>query len=133
VARKSPKLNLVTPSDPAAKGNVPPRKLGEHGMNLWNRVLGEYDITDVGGIELLTLTCEMLDRAETLRQQINNDGEVFMTRAGAMRENPLLRHELAARAFVAKNLQRLGLTLETTRPSPGRPSHGFGWIPSGQE
>jgi Phage terminase, small subunit len=130
VPRKSPKLKVVSASNSPSNGNVPPRKLGEHGMNLWHRVLSEYDITDVGGIELLTLTCEMLDRAEDLRQQINNDGEVFMTRAGAMRENPLLRHELAARAFVAKNLQRLGLTLEPARPSPGRPGYGgIGWQP----
>ena len=34
---------------------------------------------------------------------------------------PLLKHELAARAFVVRTLARLGLDLEPVRAGPGRP------------
>jgi hypothetical protein len=39
-----------------------------------------------------------------------------------MKEHPLLKHELAARAFVCRTLQRLGLDVEAIKP-PGRPRH----------
>jgi len=45
-----------------------------------------------------------------------------MTKSGP-REHPALRAELGCRAFVCRNLQRLGLNIETLKPV-GRPS-GF--------
>src|SRR5262245_2946150 len=47
---------------------APPRKLGKHGRQLWDRVQAEFGITDIGGIELLTLCCQSLDRAESLER-----------------------------------------------------------------
>ena len=93
-------------------------------MSLWARITSEYNIEDAGGRELLTLACQQLDRAEALRQQIDAEGEVVQTRNGP-KDHPALRHELAARAFVAKTLLRLGLNVEPVRPAPGRPA---GWM-----
>src|SRR5262245_1690231 len=118
---KSP-LRLVRPTD--ATDDAPPRTLGNHGMNLWNRITSEYEITDAGGRELLVLACQQLDRAEALKVQIDQEGEVVQTRNGP-RDHPALRHELQARAFVAKTLLRLGLNVEPVRPVPGRPA---GWM-----
>lgn len=129
MGRKShkPPLHLVLPTP--ATANDPPRTLGHHGASLWNRVMTEYDIADAGGRELLALACQQLDRAEALKAQIDAEGEVIQTRNGP-KDHPALRHELAARAFIAKTLHRLGLTLEPLRPSPGRPSGGnTGWQP----
>jgi hypothetical protein len=42
-----------------------------------------------------------------------------MTKSG-MREHPLLKGELANRAFVCRSLHRLGLNLEVVKPI-GRP------------
>ena len=50
---------LVSPT--GTLGNSPPRTLGEHGSSLWNRVMTEYHIEDVGGRELLALVCQQLD------------------------------------------------------------------------
>jgi P27 family predicted phage terminase small subunit len=123
---KKPNLKVVKP---ARTGNNPPRSLGNHGQALWNRVTNEYAVEDAAGRELLTLACQALDRAESLRQTIDNDGELLHTRTGHVKEHPALRHELASRAFVAKMLLRLGLDVEPMRPGPGRPpSHG-GWTP----
>src|SRR5262245_25998558 len=96
---KNPKLSLVQTS---ATNAAPPRKLGHHGASLWNRVMTEYDVADSGGRELLCLACQQLDRAESLRETIARDGEFISTRAGGLKEHPGLKHELAARAFVAK-------------------------------
>jgi hypothetical protein len=70
--------------------------------------MSEYEIADSGGIEMLTSACQQLDRAESLREAIDQDGEILRSKAG-LREHPGLRHELAARAFVVRTLARLGL------------------------
>jgi P27 family predicted phage terminase small subunit len=123
-------LHLVpTGSKPATNGTQPPRKLGKHGTDLWRRITHEYDISDAGGIELLTLICQALDRAESLHAAIEETGEMIQTRNGGWRENPMLKGELANRAFVAKMLMRLGINVSVTPPrGPGRPPMGgLGW------
>jgi len=100
----------------------PPCALGKVGQSLWNRVLGDYDINDAAGVELLAQACQAADRAESLRRQIDETGEVIHTRSG-LRDNPLLKHEVASRAFVTRTLCRLGLNSEPLR-APGRPPGG---------
>src|SRR5262245_35127464 len=100
----------------------PPRPLGIHGARLWASVHHEYQLQDSGGLELLALAAQSLDRAESCRTRIDRDGELIET-PGGMKDHPLLKHELAARAFVARTLQRLGLDVEPVRPV-GRPGIG---------
>jgi hypothetical protein len=102
----------------------PPRPLGEHGLSLWRRVQGEYHVADAGGIELLALACEALERAEACRAQIALDGLTVEGNAG-IKEHPLLKHETANRALASRLLVRLGLDVEPVRPV-GRPAGG-GW------
>ena len=99
----------------------PPRPLGTHGMALWQRITDDFDISDAGAIELLTLACQALDRAESCREQIDATGEISTVNGQPGRAHPLLRDELANRAFVTKALERLGLTTEPTK-AVGRPA-----------
>ena len=71
---------------------------------------------------MLAQCCAAADRAEALRTQIDQDGEVITTRMGK-KDNPLLKHEIAARSFVVRTLSRLGLNVEPVR-GPGRPGSG---------
>jgi hypothetical protein len=114
----------LTVLDPASTGIAPPRKLGQHGLALWNSVQHAYRIDDAGGTELLAQACAAADRVESLAEQINADGEVVRTRNGP-RAHPALRDELAGRAFVVRTLERLGLNVEQVKPL-GRPSKGWG-------
>jgi hypothetical protein len=100
----------------------PPRTLGKTGRTLWDRVTREYRITDAGGVELLTLACEALDRAEALRADIARDSQFQMTRHG-IKDHPGLKHETANRALVSRLLGRLGLEVEPLR-GVGRPGSG---------
>ena len=109
------KLSVV----PALTGTKPARTLGKHGTSLWRAIMDEYEIEDAGGVELLTTACQQLDRAESLREQIDQDGDIVRTKA-SMREHPGLKHELAARSFVVRTLARLGLDVEAVKPV-GRP------------
>ena len=119
-AADRPPLTLL---DPASTGISPPRPLGQHGLALWNGVQSAYRIDDIGGIQLLTLAAQALDRVEALAERISADGEVVHTRAGP-KAHPALRDELAGRAFIARTLERLGLNVETIKPL-GRPSKGW--------
>jgi hypothetical protein len=116
-----PPFTLIAPS---ATINEPPRKLGEHGRVFWDAVMSEYRIDDCGGTELLFQICAAVDRVEALAERISADGEVVHTRSGP-RAHPALRDELAGRAFIARSLARLGITVETVKPI-GRPPKSFG-------
>jgi len=86
----------------------------------------EYMVQDTGGCELLCLAGEALDRAQSLGAAIEKDGPVVYTRAGVPKTHPAVKEELACRAFVAKTLERLGVTTETVK-SPGRPPKPGNW------
>ena len=113
---------LFGPDNPPS---TPPRPLATAGQQLWNKVQQEYNIVDAGGIELLQQCCEALDRTQELSEIIKREGLTIETRVGT-KDHPLLKHELACRAFIARGLQRLGLNLEPVR-LPGRPPSSPYW------
>jgi hypothetical protein len=87
--------------------------------------MGEYDIRDSGGREMLRQICEAADRIDEFRAIIEVDGATIHTKTG-LRDHPLLKHELAARGFITKSLHRLGLDVEPIGRI-GRPASGIGW------
>ena len=106
-------------------GGEPPRKLGKNGLELWRSVQAAFGIGDVGGIELLAQACAALDRAEACRAHIDRDGEMVVSKTVGLRNHRLLKHELAARAFVVRTLQKLGITDEPVK-AIGRPGKHIG-------
>src|SRR5882724_10073128 len=112
-----PTLKLVDTKSKSPLGNStqPQRKLGEHGQALWESIMAEYQIDDCGGLEVLTQICSALDRSESLAAEVDRDGPIVMTKSGP-KEHPALRAELGCRAFITRNLQRLGLNLENPKP-----------------
>jgi hypothetical protein len=119
---RPPPLTVV---DATTTGTPPPRKLGRHGLALWNDIMAEYLIQDRGGIELLAQACGAQDRLEALREAIDRDGPTVRTRNGP-RAHPALRDELACRAFIVRTLERLGLNVEAIKPV-GHPTRPLGW------
>ena len=112
--------------DPITTTSRPPRKLGTPGLSLWDSIMSEYQIEDRGGIELLMQACEAADRVAQLGQKIDADGLMLESRTGP-KSHPLLKDEVANRAFICRTLERLGLNLEAVKPM-GRPS-GVAWKP----
>jgi hypothetical protein len=122
--RKTPNSSLTIVEPPTFTPIAPPRKLGEAGQALWDAVQNEFRIEDCGGIELLMQACLAADRAEALAARIDRDGETIHTTIG-LKAHPCLKDELAARSFICRTLQRLGITDEAIRPI-GRPPRSFG-------
>ena len=112
-----PRLTLV---EPDLTGSQPSRPLGAHGRALWRKTTTEYRIEDAAGVEMLTQACRALDRAEGLADRIAEDGDIIRTPTG-IKAHPGIREELAARGFVVRTLQKLGLNFEPLHAGPGRP------------
>jgi P27 family predicted phage terminase small subunit len=99
----------------------PPESLKRHGRALWSKIQEQYDIRDSGGLEMLGQACNAADRAAQCAKKIEAEGLVVTSASGTPRDHPLIKHELAARAFVTKTLRALGLNVEPLRRGPGRP------------
>jgi hypothetical protein len=125
VARKPPANLHLIKAPPEPDYPAPPRPLGEHGASLWRDIVTSYEFSDRASYETLAQACAALDRAERCRELIDEQGEMIPSRTG-MRSHPLLRDELANRAFVTRALAKLGLDLEPLRSGPGRPGGGVG-------
>src|SRR5262245_20035393 len=123
MGRKARRPSII-PLPTRSRSQSPPRPLGVHGSQLWDRVTCEYRIDDVVGREILAGACEALDRAELCKEQILRDGPINTGPGGHPRENPAMRHELQCRSFISKSLTRLGLDGEPPRSGPGRPPSG---------
>ena len=113
-----PPLTIVGPTN--ANPDAPPATLGKAGAHLWRAIMSEYNIADSGGREILRQACVSADRAAECAAIIERDGYTVRTPQG-IKDHPLLKHELAARAFVVRSLHKLGLDIEPVRV-PGRPS-----------
>jgi hypothetical protein len=120
--KPSTKLTVISTSA-VVTGPQPPGNLGPTGSSLWRDIVAAYEFNDRGSYETLYQACSAADRAEKCRAAIDADGEVLKTR-GSVRDHPLIKHELANRAFVCRSLARLGLDLEPVRAGPGRPPPG---------
>jgi hypothetical protein len=123
MGKKQLKLIDQTPADLSA----PPPTLGEAGRTLWSSITSEYDIGDSGGLAMLEQACSTMDRIAEYSTTIDRDGATIRTKSG-VREHPLLKHELAARSFVVRTLQRLGLDVEPLK-AVGRPPRPTSWSP----
>src|SRR5262245_45412765 len=113
---KNPKLKLVQTKTTAFS---PPPTLGKAGSTLWRSIMDEYKISDSGGRQILEQICAATDDLDDCTKAIERDGLVIKTPNG-VKEHPLCRRQIAIRSFITRNVQRLGLSLEPTRPV-GRP------------
>jgi hypothetical protein len=124
---KPPETPRFTVVSSEGTGLEPPSSLGAAGAAFWRRVQAEYGIQDIGGLALLEEICAAKDRVESLREAINADGPVVRNkRGGGVRGHPALQAELQNRAFIARSLERLGISVEPVKPI-GHPTKPFGW------
>jgi hypothetical protein len=106
-------------------GLEPPAGLGVAGTAFWRRVQAEYGISDIGGLALLEEICAAVDRVRSLTEQINADGPAIRSR-GSLRSHPCLQAEIQNRAFIARSLERLGISVQEVKPV-GPPTKPTGW------
>jgi hypothetical protein len=123
---KTPARSALSVVSPGATGSKPPRDVGRPGRQLWDEIQAAYQIDDVGGRELLAQAAGALDLIELLGEAIARDGAIISGPAGP-KANPAVKDQIAARAFLVRTLERLGITTENVKAGPGRPPNAFGW------
>lgn len=114
------KTSLKVLTRPDFKVPKPPRSLGEAGASLWVRITEEYECTDAGGIAMFILICQSFDRCESLRTQIDEEGELVKVK-GSLRDHPGLRHELAKPRFHRQGSRQDGSQSRDPVRAVGRP------------
>jgi hypothetical protein len=119
---KKPVLTVIRSDGKPA--STPPI-LGKSGAKLWQSIQSEYRIDDAGGRAILLQICLTLDRADECAEALDGDGVMIRTKSGGLRDHPLLKLELASRSFVVKSLHKLGLDIEPSRATTGRPPGTF--------
>lgn len=122
---RQPQLTLV---DYGSNLPEPLRELGRPGLELFHRIVTEYEV-DAAGMEVLQLACESLDTAEALAAKVKAEGHIVRGRGGLARTHPALRDVMANRALCARLLNRLTASDSSTKLM-GRPSGRLaGWAP----
>jgi hypothetical protein len=93
---------------------------------MWDAVQREFGIEDAAGRELLVQAAGALDLIETLGEAIARDGAIVYGRTGVPKAHPAVKDQIAARAFLVRTLEKLGVTSENIK-SVGRPPNAYGW------
>ena len=96
-----------------------PKHLKKHGALLYRDIAAEFEITDSGGIALLTTACECLDRLRSAQAAVDEHGPLTMDRYGCLRANPALAIEKTARGHLLQALKQLNLDIEPIRNRVG--------------
>jgi P27 family predicted phage terminase small subunit len=96
--------------DPPASTRRPPAHLGEPEREVWKRIVGDHQLTDVA-LDVLTVGLEAHERARECRLAIQHDGMVVTGRDGQVKAHPLLAVERDARAAFLAAIKQLGLEL----------------------
>ena len=100
----------------------PPAHLGKDGRLLFEQLVSEFGIADVGGLTLVTVAAECRDRMMEAQASIKQFGAVIVTPSGNLRPNPALKVEVDARNGLLAVLRALNLDLEPLRDQLGRPA-----------
>ena len=104
VVPAGPAMSASAPSTKAPSVSPPPADLGPAGKKLWLELIKDFTLETSSEVQQLYEACVMEDRAVQLRARIDAEGVMPET---LRRDHPLLKHELAARAFVVRTLANL--------------------------
>jgi P27 family predicted phage terminase small subunit len=98
-----------------------PSHLSKNGKKLFKKIQNEYQITDAGGLSILTSAIEAYDRVNECQQTLEADGLTFLDRFGQTKPHPLCNVQRDARSQFLTFLKALNLDLEPLRDTIGRP------------
>jgi phage terminase small subunit len=99
----------------------PPDHLKADGAALWTAISDEYSIDDAGGLALLTVAAECLDRLRGAQAELEASGTVVKDRYGAPKLHPAVQIEKDARNGFMAALKQLNLDLEPLQSRVGSP------------
>jgi hypothetical protein len=108
--RTLPKEGELIQLDPIREIPEPPRPLGKYGLELWDRVwnMGSTWVSPTTDLELLLMTCEMIDERWNLRATVLRDGDPKQRRQLRYIEQAIVSN-LSLLGFSPSDRTRLGV------------------------
>lgn len=108
--RALPDQDSIVLLDPVSEIPEPPRPLLKYGQQLWDRVwsMGASWVSDKTDIELLTMTCEMVDERWNLRVKVMKNDDAKMRRGLRELDRQILT-SLSMLGFSPADRSRLGV------------------------
>src|SRR5690348_13925722 len=91
---------------------APPETLSEPALSMWHQLQTEYQITDKGGLVILTAACESFDRMRDAQELVKREGLTVNDKYGQKKTHPAVIIERDARAAMLSALKQLNLDLE---------------------
>ena len=104
-----------------------PSHLKAAGAAFFESVRAEYGIHDSGGLALLSVAAEALDRMREAQAAIKKHGAMVADRYGQLKTNPACTLERDSRNGLLSALRQLHLDIEPLKAGPGRPTSPPGW------
>src|SRR5210317_108131 len=98
-----------------------PAQLGEQGRKFYRNLVEYYGIDDAGGLELVTIAAQCVDRMHAADQAIDELGLLVLDRYNKPRANPAIAIEERARTGLLAAIRQLGLDLEPANLTVGNP------------
>jgi phage terminase small subunit len=95
-----------------------PAHLARRGGAFWSQIVDAYDL-EQHDMPLLVGACELLDRAEAARKQIDTDGLTITDRFGQMKPHPCIDTERQSLLAYIRLRRELGIDVEP--PADSRP------------
>ena len=96
-------------------------KIKKEAKKLKKSILGEFEILDRGGFEILDRAIESYRRMREAEEIIDRDGLTVLNRFGEKKEHPALNTERKARAQFLLCLKQLNLDVLPPNHRIGRP------------
>ena len=82
-----------------------PNTLGKYGREFYTELAEEFEIADVGGLSILCIAAECLDRLREAQERLDTDGTIIEDRFGTLRPHPSVAIEQSSRtAFLCSGL-----------------------------
>ena len=103
-----------------------PEHLKKPGREMYEQIGSEYGIDDAGGLQLLTVAAECLDRMRNAQAEIEKNGAVLTDRYGGLKAHPSIAIEKDSRIGLMAALKQLNLDLEPLRDRRGNPGLDIG-------
>lgn len=108
--RAMPDENSVVLMQQVEEVPEPPRPLLKYGQDLWDRIwgMGATWVSDTSDLELLTMTCEMIDERWNLRVKVMQSDDAAMRRGLRELDRQIVTN-LSLLGFTPSDRSRLGV------------------------
>jgi P27 family predicted phage terminase small subunit len=104
------------------KSHDPPAHLARPGRELWRQIQDQFVVADAGGLALLTVACEALDRCRQAQTALLEAGSLTVVdQRGALKTHPAVTIERDAWGVMSRALKQLNLDV-LPAGNPGRPA-----------